>query len=89
MTLAEALKTMSKRSKLPYQKWGNMVGNDTYSVITSSITRNECMVSTLVRLANAAGYDVLLVKRHQLEHEEPIVIDRVGKKDKGEQVYES
>lgn len=83
MTLSEALKTVAKRSKLPYQKWGKMVGNDTYSVITSSITRNECMVSTLVRLANAAGYDVLLVKRHQLEHEEPIVIDGAGKKNNG------
>lgn len=80
MTLSEALKEMSKRSKLQYQKWGEMVGNDTYTVITSPITRNDCMVSTLVRLANAAGYDVLLVRRHQLEHEEPIVIDAAGRK---------
>ena len=80
MTLSEALKEMSKRSKIQYQKWGEMVGNDTYSVITSSITRGDAKVSTLVRLANAAGYDVLLVRRHQLEHEEPIVIDRAGKK---------
>lgn len=80
MTLSEALKTMSKRSKIPYQKWGKLVGNDTYSVITTIITRNDAMVSTLVRLANAAGYDVLLVHRHQLEYEEPIVIDNAGKK---------
>lgn len=39
------------------------------------------MVSTLVKLANAAGYDVLLVRRHQLEFEEPIVIDSAGKKE--------
>lgn len=84
MTLSEALKAVAKRSKISYQKWGKMVGNDTYSVITSSITRNECMVSTLVRLANAAGYDVLLVRRHQLEHEEPIVIDKAGRRDKEE-----
>lgn len=83
MTLSEALKTMSKRSKIPYQKWGKLVGNDTYSVITTIITRNDAMVSTLVRLANAAGYDVLLVRRHQLEHEEPIVIDNAGKKNAG------
>lgn len=83
MTLSDALKEMSKRSKIPYQKWGEMVGNDTYSVITSSITRGDAKVSTLVRLANAAGYDVLLVRRHQLEHEEPIVIDGAGKKNKG------
>lgn len=80
MTLSEALKTMSKRSKLPYKKWGQKVGNDTYSVITTPITRNDAMVSTLVKLANAAGYDVLLVRRHQLEQEEPIVIDEAGRK---------
>lgn len=83
MTLSEALKTMSKRSKLPYKKWGERAGGVTYSVITSPITRNDAMVSTLVKLANAAGYDVLLVRRHQLEPEKPIVIDEVGKK-KGE-----
>lgn len=80
MTLSEALKTMSKRSKLPYKKWGRMVGNDTYSVITTPITRNDAMISTLVKLANAAGYDVLLVRRHALEPEEPIVIDNAGRK---------
>lgn len=79
MTLSEALKTMSKRSRISYKKWGQMAGGVSYSVITSPITRNDAMVSTLVRLANAAGYDVLLVRRHQLEHEEPIVIDQVGK----------
>lgn len=80
MTLSEALKTMSKRSKLPYKTWANKAGGVTYSVITSPIDRNDAKVSTLVKLANAAGYDVLLVRRHQLEHEEPIVIDEVGKK---------
>lgn len=80
MTLSEALKEMSKRSKIPYQKWGEMVGNHTYSVITAPINRGDAKVSTLVRLANAAGYDVLLVRRHQLEHEEPIVIDEAGRK---------
>lgn len=84
MTLAEALKTMSKHSKLPYKKWGAKAGGVTYSVITSPITRNDCMVSTLVKLANAAGYDVLLVRRHALQPEEPIVIDRAGKKEKAE-----
>lgn len=80
MTLADALKTMSKRSKLAYQKWGKLAGNHTDSVISTIITRNDAMVSTLVRLANAAGYDVLLVRRHQLEPEEPIVIDNAGRK---------
>lgn len=84
MTLSDALKTMSKRSKLPYKKWGEKAGGVTYSVISSPITRNDCMVSTLVKLAEAAGYDLLLVRRHQIDgYEEPILIDDAGR-EKGE-----
>lgn len=84
MTLSEALKMMSKRSSISYKKWVKRAGGVTTSVITSPISRNDAMVSTLVKLANAAGYDVLLVRRHQLEHEEPIVIDHAGSKDAGD-----
>lgn len=80
MTLSKALKAMAKRSKMSYNEWGQKAGNLTYSVVTSPITRNDAKVSTLVKLANAAGYDVLLVRRHQLEYEEPIVIDDAGRK---------
>lgn len=79
MTLAEALKTMCKRSKLTHKKWAEKFGSVTTSVITSPITRNDMMVSTLIKLSNAAGYDVLLVRRHTLEYEETIVIDKAGK----------
>lgn len=79
MTLKKALKTMAERSRLTYKEWGKRAGGLTCSVISSPILRNDAMVSTLVKLANAAGYDVLLVRRHQLEYEEPIVVDRVGK----------
>lgn len=83
MTLSKALKTMSKRAKLTYTEWGNLAGCLTRSVISAPIDRNDAKVSTLVKLANAAGYDVLLVKRHQLEYEEPIVIDQVGRDKRG------
>lgn len=84
MKLAEALKTMAQRTKITYQNWGKKVGNVTDGVVTSAIDRNDCMTSTLVRLANAAGYDVLLVRRHALEYEEPIVIDCTGKNRTGD-----
>lgn len=79
MRLADALKTMCKRSKLTQKKWAERFNGATTSVITAPITRNDAMVSTLIKLANAAGYDVLLVRRHALEYEEPIVIDQAGK----------
>lgn len=79
MTLADAVKEISKRSKLPYKTWAKMAGGVTEGVIDTVIRRNSCKVSTLMRLANVAGYDILLVRRHQLEHEAPIVIDKVGR----------
>lgn len=86
MTLSEALKTIAKRSNLTYVRWGELAGALTYGIISSPITRNDAKVSTLVKLANAAGYDVLLVRRHQLEHEDPIVIDHAGRPEKGPEV---
>lgn len=80
MTLAEALKTMSKRSKLTYKMWGELAGGVTYSVVTTPITRGDAKVSTLVKLANAAGYDVVLVRRLNVNGEDPIVIDYEGRK---------
>lgn len=82
MNLAEALKTMSKRSKLTYKKWGKLAGCVTYSVVTTPITRGDAKVSTLVKLANAAGYDVVLVRRLNVSGEDPIVIDYEGRKHK-------
>lgn len=82
MTLPEALKTMAKRSRLTYKRWGELAGGVTYSVITTPITRGDAKVSTLVKLAAAAGYDVVLVRKINLTGEEPILIDDAGR-DKG------
>lgn len=79
MTLSEAIKTVSKRSKLTYKAWAQMAGSVTDGVITTAIARNNCNVLTLMKLVNAAGYDILLVRRHAMEHEELIVIDKAGR----------
>lgn len=83
MTLSNAIKELSKRSKLSYSAWGKLAGGFTRGIISAPIDRNDAKVSTLVKLANAAGYDVLLVRRHMLEYEEPIVIDQAGKRGAG------
>lgn len=83
MTLSNAIRELSKRSKLTYSKWGKLAGDVSMGVISSPVQRNDAKVSTLVKLANVAGYDVLLVRRHALEYEEPIVIDQVGRTGNG------
>ncbi len=80
MTLSEALKELSKRTGLTYKKMAEKAGNSCTTALTTPISRNEMKVSSLIRMANAVGYDVLLVRRHALEYEDPIVIDEAGKK---------
>lgn len=83
MTLSEALKEVKKRSKITYKKWGDPGFGVTINVVKSAVHRNECKISTLIRCANAAGYDVLLVRRHPIVYEEPIIIDQAGTVDGG------
>lgn len=88
MTLSAVIKLVSKRSRLSYKTWAEKSGLSTDGVITTVIVRNNCNVATLVKLANAAGYDVLLVRRHAFEYEEPIVIDCAGKEKTGDGLIE-
>lgn len=75
MKLAEALKTVSKRNKITYKGWAEKIGLTSIGSIAVPMSRGDMRVSTLVKLVNALGYDVMIVKRHALEPEEPIVID--------------
>jgi len=79
MSLSMALRTMGERSQISLKEWGERVGGLKYTVVSSPIERNDSRVSTLVKLADAAGYDVMLVRRVNLTGEEPIVIDNAGK----------
>lgn len=79
MKLGLALKEMLHRSNFTQKKIAEAAGYKTVSCITTPIANNDMQVSTLVKFANLAGYDVMLVRRNALDPEYPIRIDPVQK----------
>lgn len=75
MILSLALKEMLHRAGITQKGLTERAGYKTLSSITSPIARNDMQVSTLVKFANVAGYDLMLVRRNAIEPEYPIRID--------------
>ena len=75
MKFADALKEMIHRAKLTQKGLAEKAGYKTLSSVTTPIARGDIKLSTLCRLANSAGYDVMLVRRDAVEPEYPIKID--------------
>lgn len=75
MTLGIALKEMLHRVGMRQMDLAHAAGYKTVSVVSTPISRGDMCVSTLVKLANAAGYDVCLKRRVEDEPEYPIRID--------------
>lgn len=83
MQLRDALRELVHRARTSQVRLVHDAGYASQSVVSSPISRNDIKVSTLVRLANAAGYDVMLVRRNAVEPELPIRID--AKRENGEE----
>lgn len=75
MMLKEALKELAHRSRMSQKGLASAAGYKTMSAVSTPISRGDMQVSTLVRLADAAGYDLMLVRRNAIEPEYPIKID--------------
>lgn len=75
MLLRDALKEIVHRARTTQKGLAEMAGYKTSSAVTTPIAKNDMNVSTLIRIANAAGYDVMLVRRNALEPEYPILIE--------------
>ena len=75
MLLGEAIKEMIHQARMTQKKLAAAAGYKTVSSITTPIAKNEIKVNTLVRLANAAGYDLVLRKLDNPEEFAPIRID--------------
>lgn len=84
MKLADALREMAHRNGWRQIDFARNAGYKAVSVITAPIKRGDMYVSTLTKLANAAGYDLMLVRRNPLNHEYPITIDQKEEEDNGE-----
>lgn len=59
----DAIKEMIHRAKTSQMKLAQDAGYKACSAISSPIARNDIMLSTLLRFTEAAGYDVILVRK--------------------------
>jgi transcriptional regulator with XRE-family HTH domain len=77
MELRKALREMVNRRGMTLKSFAEAAGYKTSSAVTTPIKANDMKVSTLIRLANAAGYELKLVYTDlDPEHQEyPIRID--------------
>lgn len=75
MQLGDALKEIIHRNRWTQKILAEKAGYKTLSVVTTPISRGDMYVSTLIKLANTAGYDVMLVRRNALEPEYPITLE--------------
>lgn len=81
MNLGDALKEMVWRTRTTQKKLAEKAGYKTMSSISTPIKNNDMNVSTLLRIADAAGYDLLLVRRNTIEEQGPIKIEMTKRVD--------
>lgn len=81
MQLGDALKEIIHRNKWTQKILAEKAGYKTVSVVSTPISRGDMYISTLIKLANTAGYDVVLVRRDNVEGEWPIRIDQKPEKN--------
>lgn len=75
MLIGEAIREMIHRAGMTQSSLAKAAGYNTVSSVTTPIAKNNMNVSTLVKLANICGYDLMLVRRNAVEPEYPIRID--------------
>lgn len=75
MRFSNALKEIIHRANTTQKELAKKAGYKTVSSVSTPIASNDIRLSTLVRLAKAAGYNVMLVRENAIEPEYPIKID--------------
>ena len=77
-----AIKEMVHQSQSSQKKLAELAGYKHLSSVTTPIARNDMLLSSMIRLADALGYDLMLVKRHNIENQPIIVVERpAGQKE--------
>lgn len=84
MKVGAAIKEMIALRHTSQKALAEKLGYKTYSCLSAPIKKNEIKVSTLVKFADALGYDVVLVMRDTVDGYPNIKIepnDVAGKED--------
>lgn len=62
MEFKKAMNVLMAQEGITQKKWAEAAGYKTVSAISTPLSKGDIMLSTLCRLAKAAGYSVCLVK---------------------------
>ena len=79
--LKDAIKEMLHESKMTQKGVCEAAGYKSVGSIAQPLARGDVKISTLLRLADAAGFDIVLVQRNNLKGYSPIKIEPKGKKE--------
>ena len=79
MRLGLAIKEMIHQCHTTQKGLAEKAGYKTLSCLTTPISRDDIKVSTLLRFADTLGYDLVLVKRENVDGYPPIRIDTAKK----------
>ncbi|OUQ22146.1 hypothetical protein B5E80_15215 [Flavonifractor sp. An135] len=82
LPLGLAIKEIIHQCRTTQMALAEKAGYKYVSAVTAPIARNDMHVSSLVRMAEALGYDLVLVKRENAEGHPSIRIASAGKGDK-------
>lgn len=78
--LKEAIKEMLHDSGMTQKGVCEAAGYKSVGSVAQPLARGDIKISTLLRLADAAGFDIVLVQRSNLEGYSPILISQNDKK---------
>lgn len=79
--MKEAIKEMLHDSGMTQKGVCEAAGYKSVGSIAQPLARGDIKISTLLRLADAAGFDIVLVQRNNLKGYSPIKIEPTGKKE--------
>ena len=77
--MKEAIKEMLHDSGMTQKGVCEAAGYKSVGSIAQPLARGDIKISTLLRLADAAGFDIVLVQRNNLKGYSPIKIEPTGK----------
>ena len=81
MGLKDAIKEMLHESKMTQKGVCEAAGYKSVGSVAQPLARGDVKISTLLRLADAAGFDIVLVQRNNLKGYSPIKIERSREKE--------
>ena len=84
MCLSDALRALCSKANLSQLAMSQKAGFKSVTGVSAPIARGDMQVSTLLRIADVAGYQLVLARKVNITQEEPIVIDSAGKYKKEE-----